>query len=30
MVNAPDVVEPKQLSDLHIASTATKEEKVEA
>jgi aspartyl-tRNA synthetase len=26
MVNAPDVVDPKQLSDLHIASTATKEE----
>jgi len=30
MVNAPNVVAPRQLSDLHIASTATKEEKGEA
>lgn len=30
MVNAPDVVAPKQLTDLHIATTVTEEEKVEA
>lgn len=30
MVNAPDVVAPRQLSDLHIATTVEKEEKVEA
>jgi aspartyl-tRNA synthetase len=30
MVNAPDAVAPKQLSELHIATTVEEAEKVEA